>query len=80
MLAMRATLAEFAMKMEGYILSGVQGIIHSLLGLHLAYGFKGLRHTYRDTILVLKREAAQLINEKLRKYSAYLISCTAVLT
>nr|VWO96544.1 N/A [Ganoderma boninense] len=53
MLTMRSTLPEFAMKMEGYILSGVQG----------------LRQSYRETIILLKREASRIINDKLREVS-----------
>nr|VWO95564.1 Mitogen-activated protein kinase (EC [Ganoderma boninense] len=53
MLTMRSTLPEFAMKMEGYILSCVQG----------------LKQSYQETILTLKHEASRLINEKLREVS-----------
>ncbi|KAI1793198.1 hypothetical protein LXA43DRAFT_1060201 [Ganoderma leucocontextum] len=53
MLTMRSTLPEFTIKMEGYILSGVQGV----------------KQNYRQTIISLKKEAARVINEKLGEVS-----------
>ncbi|KAI1782952.1 hypothetical protein LXA43DRAFT_904549, partial [Ganoderma leucocontextum] len=50
LLTTRSTLQDFAIKMEGYILSGVQGV----------------KQNYRQTIVTLKKEARHLINDKLR--------------